>query len=92
MKVILPASRIPNGATVSKKTGEKRYTLRDTVPIWDVPENSSLPECLEGEGVKFLASDDGALVVVAHDKELVWHVRADDLICHLQTEMEGTPQ
>lgn len=36
LKVILPAGEVPLGSKVSKRTGEKIYTLRDRLCVYGV--------------------------------------------------------
>jgi hypothetical protein len=89
MKIILPAGQIPPFSTVTKKTGEKPYELRDHITIFKVPEGSALPTRLAGEGILFMVDERGSIECVTHDKELMWHLKEPELLAWLQErEME----
>ena len=74
MKMILPLGEVPEHAVVTKRTGEKRYRVRDTFSIWgihkeDTPEGlwsepkdgarTEKQEFHAGEGARFLVPESG---------------------------------
>jgi len=70
-KLLLHAREIPPGATVTKRTGEKKYVLRDQIKVYraqgDVQEIRAL------DGTRFLVGPSGDIDVVGSETELVWH-------------------
>ena len=84
MRVLLPAGEIPIGATVTKRTGEKPYILRDQITIFTEPKQV----IKAGDQARFLVGDNGDVNVVAMVTELLWTVSEDELSDYL----EGTPQ
>ncbi len=84
MRVLLPAGDIPIGATVTKRTGEKPYILRDKITIYTEPKQ----EIKAGDQARFLVGENGDANVVAMTTELLWTVSEDELSDYL----EGTPQ
>lgn len=88
IKVLLPSSEIPLGASVSKATGRAVYVLKDRLRIFG-PEDRK--EVVADEGARFLVSE-GDANVVAGAKELIWHTDEDELEGWLATrrmEREG---
>jgi len=82
MKLLIEAKQIPNGATVSKKTGDCVYTLRDEIKIWGTctPENmDTLKELRSDKETRFMISENGNINVVSGDKELLWHASNEEL-------------
>jgi hypothetical protein len=84
MRVLLPAGDIPIGATVTKRTGEKPYILRDKITIYTEPKQ----EIKAGDQARFLVGENGDANVVAMITELLWTVSEDELSDYL----EGTSQ
>ena len=75
MKVIMTAGEIPLGATVTKKMGEKKYTLSEKVIIWgDTKERQQ--EIKADADTRFLMAQDmsPSISAISVTTELVWHV------------------
>ena len=82
MKVLIAASLIPAGSTVTKKTGEKPYMIRDDIKIWgstNPEQKDMLRELKADKGTRFMVTDDGNINIIAGDTELLWHVDAEHL-------------
>jgi hypothetical protein len=84
LRVLMPAGEIPVGATVTKRTGEKPYILRDKITIYTEPKQ----EIKAGDQARFLVGDNGDVNVVAMVTELLWTVSESQL----SEFLEGTPQ
>lgn len=76
-KLILKADQIPLGSTVSKITGEKKYTISDVVNIFQ--ENKPSIIIKAENGGRFLMPSDGYICAVNADKELLWETDYDTL-------------
>lgn len=85
MKVILEVREIPVGSTVTKKTGEKVYTLRDDVKIYGSTQEQTetLRELKADSGTRFLIAQNGDISIVSGDVEMLWHVDGRILFEHL---------
>ena len=83
----MEAQTIPVGATVTKKNGEKPYTIRDCVKIYG--EEANQKELRADDGTRFLISANGDINIVAGDTELVWNVPNDVLYKFLYEIVEG---
>jgi len=90
MKVILPASDIPVGATVTKRTGEVEYLLKDEIKIYTRMVEGSAPQVIKGEGVLYLIGERGDISAVSSSITLCWVVDEDDLLDWLEERVEGT--
>ncbi len=77
MRVILEAGLIPVGSTVTKITGEKRYTLLDELRVFG-PRGES-QHIMPYDQSRFIVADHIAHSV-SQTTELVWHVERDELI------------
>jgi len=78
MKIILPAKEIPVGSTVTKKSGQKKYILKDYVRIY----NDGIvftPSLIAGKDVLFLFDAAGNISAIAATTEIVWIVSDKDL-------------
>ena len=80
--VLLPAMDIPLDSTVTKRTGEKEYTLRDRLRIYG--EENSPKEIKAADGSRFLVSENGDANVVSGTTKLLWHVEEEELIYYLK--------
>lgn len=82
MKLILEAKSIPVGSTVTKKTGEKEYTIRDDIKIYgstSPEQKETLRELKADAGTRFMVSNDGNINIIQGDLELIWHVEPNVL-------------
>jgi hypothetical protein len=89
MKVLITAAMIPTGSTVTKKTGEKPYIIRDDIKIWgaiNAEQKDTMRELRADKGTRFMVADDGNINIIAEDTELLWHVDAMTLY-HYMYEM-----
>jgi hypothetical protein len=82
MKVILPASQIPIGSTVSKIAGARKYKLVNRLVVYD--ESNEVREITAYGDARFMVDDEGRANAVAQDKEIVWYVRKEELLVHLE--------
>jgi len=80
MLILLPASMIPLGSTVIKRTGTKRHLLKDRLRLFDGNGNQ---KALNAEpGTLFLVCD-GDANAIAIDTEIFWDIPRyikDDII------------
>lgn len=76
IKVILQAGRIPVGSFVTKRTGDKRYVLRDKIVIYGAAKQ----EISADEHCRFIVSSTGDVNVIGMDTELVWEVDEHELV------------
>lgn len=72
MKVVMHAGDIPDGATITKRTGQKEYTLKDKIVVYTDKESTAAAITLQTPGVKYLTGD-SSINAVSSDVELVWH-------------------
>lgn len=77
-KVILPLHRIPDGATVTKRTGEKPYLVKETLTVYNhdgTYAKGDEPQTIKTSGVRFLLCPrSGDINAHTFDLEVVWHV------------------
>ena len=72
----MPAGRIPIGSTVTKRTGEKPYNLRDKITIYSEPKQ----EIHAGNQARFLVNPEtGDASLVAMTTELFWSASESQL-------------
>jgi hypothetical protein len=88
MKVLIPANEIPLGSTVTKKTGDKTYIIKNKIRIYGDP--SLQKEIKADENVRFLVGNDANIVMITDNTELLWHVSDMDLYYYLyeKTQMD----
>jgi len=97
VKVLLPAGKIPLGATVTKRTGKKQYKLLGRLRMFPAPlpkaereaggEKPAVQEIRAEPGVLFLVSDGDANAIKA-TTELMWTTTAEELVYHLQHTLD----
>lgn len=86
--VILPARAIPNGSTVTKRTGKAEFTLVDRITIYADKNVDTKPQQIEaGPGVMFLIGPRGGINAISDQTKLVWITNVEMLIDHLQAEI-----
>ncbi len=89
MRIVLSAKEIPDGETVTKKTGEKEYILRHTIKIFAPQgkkgEEKQVPMVIAGY---FLISPNGDINQIVESTELMWRATASDLYYKLQRAIE----
>jgi len=76
IKVVLPACSIPVDSLVTKRTGQKVYTLRKEIRIFGTSERRGITA---DAGVLFLVSENGDINAIPAGTELVWSATADEL-------------
>lgn len=86
LRVILPAKSIPEGSTVTKPSGIKRYVLRDAIRVWTQSpvgmhvEEDSAHAFIQSEGVRYLFAENGGDIIAVTDSILLtWMVEANRL-------------
>lgn len=83
--LILEASDIPDGGTVSKRAGEKRYVMRHPLVLYSAPGSDAKPVTVEGY---FLVSPEGTIGQVHPGASLIFWARAEDLVEAIQHSWE----
>jgi hypothetical protein len=78
MKVILPVKYLEDGQSVTKPTGEKKYTVRRSVKVYakDVPHQGGMDAA---KGVVFLVDAGGMIYAVPDTDEVAVHGTAPQL-------------
>jgi hypothetical protein len=76
MKLLIPIKDVPEGERVTKKTGEKLYTVRDRIRIFSDDVNVR-KEIKADDGVRFLVNDNGDVNAVDAKSEYIWYVDVD---------------
>jgi hypothetical protein len=82
-KLILSANEIPFGSTVTKKTGEKKYTLREKIVVYNGSKIIAPMEIKAEPGVAFIVSENGDVNAIEDSTELVWLAEREDIIHRL---------
>jgi hypothetical protein len=90
IKVLFLVEHIPLNSTVTKKTGNKRYTLRDKLRVFN--EDYIQQELKAIDGTRFLVGDTGDANVVGSNTELVWIVDEEQFLQYLTDLLEGPSQ
>lgn len=91
--VLLPASDIPDGSEVSKRTGTNRFILKEEINVYGTKKEKMEPIKIKGQNeCKFLVNDRGSINVVNVDTLLLWHTDTDELYWFLDEYKEGTPK
>ena len=86
MRVLREARYIPDGEPVTKRGGDKLYTLRHHVTVYRENEPKRVLE--PGTGKLFLVDKEtGDMTEFASDKILAWSASCDDLITLLAPSM-----
>lgn len=78
MEVLLPAGDIPDGSTVTKRTGAKEYILKHKIKIYADKNSGTTPQVLEADGVKYLTGD-GAINAISDNVVLIWKTTTGEL-------------
>jgi hypothetical protein len=87
MKVLMQAYDIPLESSVTKKNGEKKYTIRDRVKIFGDTDPERQKELVADDGTRFLVSEKGDINVIAGETELVWHIEMERLHDFLDSKL-----
>ena len=78
-KLIVPLLVVPNGATVTKRTGKKEYKVSRCIRIF-ADENGKSRTITPDTGVVFLCSGNSDFDAVVETMEVVWSANADQVI------------
>ena len=80
MKVLLSAREIPFEAMVTKRTGEKKYILKETVRVYGDTKARHL-EIKTDPDTRFLMAQEMApsIAAISADTELIWEVSPNEL-------------
>lgn len=84
LKIILTPDEIPIGATVTKRTGTKRYTLLDRLVAYDA-DGAKLEVPTIGDA-RILMCSRGTAQIVSGGVELVWVADRGTVACWLAGE------
>jgi len=83
--VMLPASMIPDGAIVTKRTGSTELVLRHSLRVYPIQGSGQVPMVVEGT---FLHAGRGDINQIKPDTILVWRIEAEDFVIGLQSTWE----
>ena len=75
LRVLLPATDIPCGCVVTKRTGTKEYTIRDTIKI----HHTGWTQRIKSLGVRFLIAKDGSINAIGKDTMLLADLTLDQI-------------
>lgn len=90
--VLIDLGDVPLGATVTKRTGSKTYTVADKVRIFTTTDaESKVVEIPAARGCRFLVKDTDISAVPATDI-VRWLVDTAELADALERHLEGEPQ
>lgn len=78
ISVIMEASQVPLGAKVTKRTGEKIYTIRDRLRVFG--EKGERREIIAKGGTRFFVNDEGDANVISGTTTVVWVTDSDTLV------------
>lgn len=91
MRVLLPAGDIPLGSTVTKRSGETEYVLRDALRIYG-PDKQVQTISAQG-GACFLVSPSGDATAISATTLLLWSVEDEEyLLSWLEKRVYGEEQ
>lgn len=90
LKVLLPLRDFPDGATVTKKTGQVQLTVRSEITVYN--ENRTRQVIKPNDGCRFLLDDRGNINAYSGDTEFLWCVDAEYFYRFLEDIMEGPSQ
>jgi hypothetical protein len=76
--VLLAAADVPLEAKVTKRTGQKVYTLRDRLRVFG--EKGERREIVALDGTRFFVDDKGDANVIAGTTEVMWVTTRDTLV------------
>ena len=77
IKIIVPLSFTHSGDKVSKITGQKKYTVKTALDVYN--EHGRIKSFYCDDGCKFLISDDISVNVYPNDKEILLHITLYEL-------------
>lgn len=80
--VLLPISEVPDGMTVTKRTGKKEYTLKSSIKIHgNLKDKISTQEIKAESGTRFLvASEGGGINAVSETMEVLVQMNQNGLL------------
>jgi len=91
ISVLLKSDMIPDGSTVTKRTGDKRYTLKKKIKVFTGAVKMDKPVELDVEGT-FLVDSNGNINQIDSSAILGWITNLDDLRWYADRLEQGTPQ
>jgi hypothetical protein len=80
LQIIMSAHDIPDGSTITKKTGQKPYVIKSKIKIYAEQKSGLAPQILEAPGVKYLIDDSGNINAVSSEAEVMWHTTTGELL------------
>ena len=83
VKILLSASKIPTGATVTKRTGQKQYMIVDTLKVYGLDGGNR--EIKGDDNTRFLVAGTN-MNAISGDTELMWHTTVGDFFFHCQSQ------
>jgi len=88
IRVLLPAKHIPSGATVSKATGTKPYTLVRELKLFANGTESERREVVPAPNTVFLLDDTrrDSIDQIEDETVLSWHTTPEELWSHCEDD------
>lgn len=91
--LLLPAEKIPDGAIVCKRTGDKRYALHREIKLFRPhSEGETIPTVVRGLFIVSADRPESSIGQVDPGTMLHWVVRVDELHELLEEAIRGEPQ
>lgn len=81
MKLLIEAREIPDNATVSKRTGDKKYTLSRTLKIYN---EGAEPTVINADANTVFIQAGIGINAINAETLLHWYVREEDLAAWLE--------
>lgn len=79
MKLLIELGRVPEGSSITKKTGTKQYTVKDEIRIYVNEKEYQIIKA--NQGCRLLIDHQGlSHSAMSSDVEVVWEVDRDDLV------------
>lgn len=91
LKIVMNAIDIPEGSIVTKKTGEKRYTLKNKIRVYTDGVKLENKIELDIEGC-FIVDTIGNINQINPDSQLAWEVTIQELRELIEEIYEGEYQ
>lgn len=87
LSVIISADKLFDGATVTKRTGDKIYTLKRSLKVYPIDSDKDKPPMVI-EGC-FLCDNEGSFNQISPTTLLAWRVEAQSLMWALQSRFDN---
>ena len=77
LMVVYPAGKVPDKATVTKKGGDKKYTLRYQIEFYDGPEGHNV---ITPDPRQLFIISDGVVNSILRETHVIWYTTPEELL------------